>query len=503
MNIEKSEPLENIPKKSNKTISILKFIGKGLLTILLILSIIFQLPWKVIALLAIVLAAGTILPKKFRKWFWLTTSLVVFVLVIWILLPEDNTSWTPFTFEKEIATYKAKNEIPEQENALTIYSTLINKYDNLLFDFPDTNHYDYTMNHFWETKEYPELANWLEVREDVINILFEGSKKEKCLFPIDFHITRPQIIQEILPTLRYSTHIAIRSANNDIGENRIEKAMEKYICILRISRQICTQTNIYDYLYGTSLQYYPLRQINRLMVEKEVTKNQLQLLSQVINNLQNNWETDFEQMLEFETLFWKSNFAKTYEINDKGRIRISRNPEVPIIEIYGHSIITGRFIPDIHPHKFNSFIAWFYLPSTPQKVSKIFQSNMKKCYQMAEPDFNWDFEKSYKILHFSLNFHDLINDFVTDRLNEYYPFIHERYLKDLTFRRGTRLLLALRQYKDEYNKWPDSLDEIKSDAPAEAFIDPATGKQLQYEKSGEGFTLSGELINIWPYESFN
>lgn len=42
--------------------------------------------------------------------------------------------------------------------------------------------------------------------------------------------------------------------------------------------------------------------------------------------------------------------------------------------------------------------------------------------------------------------------------------------------------------------------EAKSDIPAEAFIDPATGKQLQYENKGEQFTLSGRLINIWPNE---
>jgi len=27
-----------------------------------------------------------------------------------------------------------------------------------------------------------------------------------------------------------------------------------------------------------------------------------------------------------------------------------------------------------------------------------------------------------------------------------------------------------------------------------------TGKQLQYENKGEQFTLSGESVNIWPFE---
>ena len=490
---------ENI-KKSKIIVSLLKYTGKGLLAILLILSIIFQLPWKVITLLAIFLAAGTILPGRFRKWFWLTAGSAALILTIWILLPEDNMGWRPYTFDKEIASYKAKYEIPDQENALAIYSLLISKKENLFFDFPDLSQDDYTINHFWTTKEYPELADWLSNREDIIKVLFEGAKKDKCQFPIDFQIEWPQITQDLLHVFRYSIEIAIRSANNDIAENHFEQAIEKYLCISKIARQISAQQNIFDYLYGTSLEYRALKQINMFVIEKEPAKEQLQLLLQTIDNVQNNWETDFKKMLEFDSLLLKSNFARTYEVNGKGRTRISRNPEVPIIEIYGHSIITGRFIPDIHPHKFNSVIAWFYLPFTPKKAADIFESNFSQCYQMAKPDFDWDFEKPYMDLHFVFNYSKLIKDFVTYRKNEYYPFIHERYLRSLTFCRGTHVSIALRQYKNENGKWPDRLEEIKSLAPAEAFIDPATGKQLPYENEGEQFSLSGELIKIWPFE---
>jgi hypothetical protein len=38
----------------------------------------------------------------------------------------------------------------------------------------------------------------------------------------------------------------------------------------------------------------------------------------------------------------------------------------------------------------------------------------------------------------------------------------------------------------------------KSDALAEAFIDPVTGNPLEYENHRQSFSLYGETINIWP-----
>jgi len=68
----------------------------------------------------------------------------------------------------------------------------------------------------------------------------------------------------------------------------------------------------------------------------------------------------------------------------------------------------------------------------------------------------------------------------------------------LTMRRGSRLLLAIKQYYNQHSDWPPDLESIKSAAPAEAFIDPVTGNQLQYENHGERFSLYGETANIWP-----
>ncbi len=116
-------------KKSGLLKRIFKWIGLVLLTLLLFAAIVFQAPWKVIILLAIILAACTILPKPARKWFWLSAGVVLIALIIWVLLPEDDEGWRPYTFDKELAALEAKYTIPDEENAAMIYNELFDTLD--------------------------------------------------------------------------------------------------------------------------------------------------------------------------------------------------------------------------------------------------------------------------------------------------------------------------------------------------------------------------------------
>ncbi|MGB2863812.1 MAG: hypothetical protein WBC05_10845, partial [Sedimentisphaerales bacterium] len=108
---------------------IIKWIGLGLLTLLIILALFFQAPWKIITLLAIILAASTVLPKQMRKWFWLSIGAVVIALIIWIFLPEDNEGWRPYTFDEEMATLETKYAVPDEENAALAYDAILETFD--------------------------------------------------------------------------------------------------------------------------------------------------------------------------------------------------------------------------------------------------------------------------------------------------------------------------------------------------------------------------------------
>ena len=54
---------------------------------------------------------------------------------------------------------------------------------------------------------------------------------------------------------------------------------------------------------------------------------------------------------------------------------------------------------------------------------------------------------------------------------------------------GSRILLALHAYKDRYARYPDSLDVLRAGLGWEIPEDPFSGKDLVYQREGNGFLL--------------
>ena len=50
-------------------------------------------------------------------------------------------------------------------------------------------------------------------------------------------------------------------------------------------------------------------------------------------------------------------------------------------------------------------------------------------------------------------------------------------------------MIGLRRYKNKNGHWPESLDDIKSLAPAEIFVDPVNDDSFVYKLTEENFTL--------------
>jgi len=120
-----------------------------------------------------------------------------------------------------------------------------------------------------------------------------------------------------------------------------------------------------------------------------------------------------------------------------------------------------------------------------------------KYYAMTEPGFDWDKEPGEFQPSWKVNYNNMVEMLISLPGPAYYR-VHEIYLRNLELRRGSRLLIAIKQYNIEHSSWPRSLDEIKPGAPAEAFIDPVSGNEFEYENHGERFSLYGETRNIWP-----
>ena len=483
-------------KKPGLFKKILKWIGLSILTLLILLALFYEAPKKLVILLLIILAAFTALPKPARKWFWLSVSTVILILIVWIFLPEDNEGWRPYTFDEELAAMEAKHAIPDEENAATIYNELMENHTGkeLQPDFLNRELDNMTLKEQWTSKEQPELAQWLQEQQDIMDRLLQAARKDKCQLKINIQpVVTDKLEVNRYPVLRGGGCLLIRAGNNDMAEGRIDQALEKYFCALRIANHLFQQQKMLDFMVGSSIEDLTLRQLNRFVIEGRPTAEQLQLISDSTRDLKNNWCSDLSKFLDFEKLYSKNMLCGIhYDINREGKVRFSRGTLARTTDQTRNGTYTRRKCA-----KLRTIFAWFYVPSSPEKIGKFVDAGFEKHYAMTSPDFDWNTQADQHKPRSMLNYGYMV-EFMTSLTYPVYFQIHEKYQKHLTLRRGSRLLIAIKQYQIEHGVWPPDLDLIKSAAPAEAFIDPVTGNQLQYENHGERFSLYGETANIWP-----
>ncbi|MHC4529590.1 MAG: hypothetical protein ACYS29_17090, partial [Planctomycetota bacterium] len=291
-------------KKPGIAERIFKWIGLGLLCLVIIAGLIFQAPPKVIALLFVILLACTALPKPFRKWFWLSVGVIVLALIIWVFLPDDNEGWRPFMLEEELAALEAKRAIPAEENAATIYNKLLENYDpSSTVLWPKSMDWELeklTVARPWSSKEYPELAAWLKGQRDTIETLIEASEIDQCRFPIAGDLEQikadpPRDFKEVTdfwwslafrrpyPMRRWG-QLLICTANNDIAEGRVDSALERYIAAVRMGTHMQQQSPMMDILVGIKLEAEALEQIKAFLATGDATEARLELLQATVNH---------------------------------------------------------------------------------------------------------------------------------------------------------------------------------------------------------------------------
>jgi hypothetical protein len=485
----KQEEQQTEKKKASIVKRIFKWLSLGLLTVLLIASIIFQAPWKVITLFAVILLACTILPKPYRKYFWLGVGGIVVALIIWVFLPDETRGWRPYKFDKELAAIEAKRAIPDSENAATIYNQLLEDYNEATFEpnFIDPNLRDLIREELWSSKDHPEAAQWLQQQGSTIAKLIEAAEIEQCRFPINADIMSTSDRTNRLATMRKWARLLISAANNDIDEGRINQALEKYIAVIQMGKHQNQQPSLIDFLVGVSIEALSTSQLNRFIVRGDATEEHLNLIEQAMAEIKHDWSYDLPRILDYEKLLAKNFWGMFYETNLKGKVRLTRDPTAAIRAQLGEMEIKPSYLQS-KLSKSHAILGWFYWPSTPQKAGRIIDESYEKYYAMAEPDYDWKKEPARPFRWIKLNFRFMV-EFPAGLLEEPYYSIHNTYLRHIAQLRGSRLIVALRRYKNKNGSWPESLDDIQSSASKEIFVDPINGGSFIYKLTDENFTL--------------
>ena len=509
-------------KKPISVREILRWILCGLLGLLLIAAVTIRAPGKIVALLIVLLLACAALPRRARKWFGLSTAAAVIVLAAWVFVPDGDADWRPYTFEEELAALQAKYAVPDEENAALIYDKLLGDMDG------DPNEPEFLLQSSpsskdepWLSKDHPETAEWLKGHQSTIEKLLQAAEKDKCQFPIGADaVSYPKYVKR-LPQIRRCTFLLLSAGNNDVAEGRTDAGLKKYLCITQIAHHLYEQQEMMCHLAGFAIEDWALTQLNRFVIESQPNGEHLELIANSIKGPENNWGSDFIKVLEYEKLLHKNTFCSlVYQVNPQGEVRLSRDPWAGTRERWEEQLKSGK-MPDpediaalermLYPTywqrklvKAQTISRWFYTP-TLQEFAKSMDASYERYYAMTEPDFDWTREPQellsvltkMNLARASFD-HKYFAKLTTDMSEQSYYGVHDAYLRNLALRRGSRLLVAIRQYQMEHNAWPADLDAIRPAVPAEALIDPVTANEFAYENQGEYFSLKADSADIWP-----
>jgi inner membrane protein len=487
---------------------IFKYFFLAMLVLLLIAGLVVQAPWKLTTLLLIVLAACTVLPKPYRKWFWLSVAAIVLVLIIWVFLP-DWGEWQPYkyNFDKELADLNDKYAIPDEQNAATIYNKLLENYEpNAMHpDFLDSELERSTRSEPWSSKDHPELAKWLQGHQDTITELMQASKIEKCIFPLHIDTASFSKTMERLSAMRQWVFLLGLAGNNDLAENGTDDAIEKYIAILQMAKHQYQQPTAVDMLVGIAAQAIALDRFKSFVVTGNAKEVHLSVIESALEGIKNDWSSVWKRLLDYEKLITKNEFARYYEVNQKGKIRLSRDPWAEMRNRWKEQLdanqVEDQQIRDVfESHAYLTYwqrkliraktiLSWFYMPSTPQKASEVIDTCFEKYYAMAEPDFDWKKgPKKFSLTSMKLNYHFVV-EFLLNMLESPFYRIHDIYLRLIANKRGSWLIIALRRYMNKTGQWPEKLQDIESLVPAEILVDPFNNGSFVYKLTDDSFKL--------------
>lgn len=244
--------------------------------------------------------------KRTRKCVWCAAIVIVIAAIICCLLWKASL-WESQTVDEQLAAIEAARAIPDEENAAIIYNVLLQDANaTSLLDtrpgFLDDDSDNLTARQPWSGKEYPELALWIKEQQHVIDRLFEASKFDKCRFPIAIDPVQRSQPSQPYRAMRKWTFLLRRAANNDIGEGRIDDAIDKWRCLIQMGAHLRQQPLFVEYLVAIAIEAVALNQTVVFLVEGNADETHLRKIETLPLHTEDDWTAVLEEVLPAEEL---------------------------------------------------------------------------------------------------------------------------------------------------------------------------------------------------------
>jgi len=448
---------------------------------MLVVGVMLHISWKIFLLLFVLIFLALI-PKRIRKYNYIPVIILLTACNIWILVPDRDHTWVPFTFDGELSELESKYNIPDEANAAAIYSSFIEKYMDTtlhpnLFDF-ETHSLDY--NKAFSTENYPELSKMITDQQATIDTLLKAAEYDKCRFAIPDDLAAIKDQHQRLFVFKYLGRLLINSANNDIGDNRFDQAVAKQLAALKIADHLYQQRTLLDNSAAVCIEIMALGNMNNFVMQHCTDPDVMDRLAGHLKltdeYFPNNWPDIYGSL----NLVVKNMVAMLYEVHPDGRVRRSHSLVPTINRQFGAKMRISPFQMTIV--KAGAIGHWFVLPSTPRRAGNVIDEAFEYFSPTSRDDMSMPSGPKLR-----LNY-----KYVTERGARYcaqwYYSIETQSKTVASANRASGILCAIRKYYLENNRYPESLDDLTGMDPV-ALIDASNDESFVYKLMEDSFLL--------------
>jgi hypothetical protein len=234
-----------------------------------------------------------------------------------------------------------------------------------------------------------------------------------------------------------------------------------------------------------SIEALGLSRLDDFAITTAPSEDELLQIENAIDRLKVDWDAEIAEMWEYDKLYLKNILGIFYEIGPGGKTRLSHNPTAAMRVEFPDEFEFGYWKERLF--KIGYLVGCFFLPGTPQEAGRIIDIAFEKA---AAKDVKESADsKKIPFGSFKLNFRYTVELMANISLGGVYSQIPDLYLKEMTEIKGSRLLIALRRFKNKTGAWPEKLEQVKPFVSPELFEDPAIIESFVYGVIDDTFRL--------------
>ncbi len=234
------------------------------------------------------------------RWRWIVVACLVgvaglaFALAYW-LRQRANA-------EDQLRAIDVAHAVPDEENAAPYYTDIAlgNTGPSLDPQLLPWTAQRTTLAKAWRSADFPEVAKWIEDRRATMDALLQASREPRCWFPVSQALKQ----RGSRFSAAYSgAHLLMQAANNDLGEGRVEAALEKLLGVLRMGGHFRAQFDPSDYAVGLAITAEGVKRVGELLRAGAIPPDWLARFEAALPPVEDTWREDSRRDEEINRLY--------------------------------------------------------------------------------------------------------------------------------------------------------------------------------------------------------